>query len=143
LQTPICYGLDQNFYGVGICPTSRHFGTENREAVVRQRNEAKPTKRARSLFGSWHCAPSAVFKDGLKMTPTSDRTFVFGNSFVRRNTQSHFALGESFVHLFKGGGSGQSPAYLFDKSKFEAINKRAKSRLTLPVIFTCFSAVWF
>jgi len=31
--------------------TSRHFGTENREAVVRQRKAYTPTKKARFLFG--------------------------------------------------------------------------------------------
>ena len=41
-------------------------------------------------------------------------------SFVWRNVQTHFARCKSFRPPFlKGGGSGQSPAFPTDKSKFE------------------------
>ena len=35
----------------GFASTSRHFGTDNREAVIRQRKAYAPTKKARFLFG--------------------------------------------------------------------------------------------
>jgi len=54
-------------------------------------------KRERALFSAvTACAPTAVLKDGLKMTRTAGHTFIFANLFVLRYGNTHFALCKSF-----------------------------------------------
>jgi hypothetical protein len=86
----------QKLFLRGCAETSRHFGTENREAVIRQRKAYAPTKKACFLFGDVAFARPRPSSDGLKMTCTFILTFVFANSFVLRLSNTHFARKKSF-----------------------------------------------
>ena len=72
--------------------------------------------------------------DGLKMTPTSKQlSFSRYRSLVQ--SQTHIVRGKSFRPPFsKGGGSGQSPAFLPDKLQFYGMVY--KRRLVDLVVFT-------
>ena len=64
--------------------TSRHFGTENREEVIRQRQAKTPTKKARFLFGAMAFGAFSAVADGLKMTPILEQlSFSRYRSFVQ------------------------------------------------------------
>jgi hypothetical protein len=86
----------RKLFSHGYVQTLCHFGTDNREAVIRQRKAYAPTKKARFLFGDVAFARPRPSYDGLKMTWISSLTFVFANSFVLHYGNTHFARKKSF-----------------------------------------------